>query len=1265
LDNGQQVNITIATNEWDVRQTSEWDTVIVQATATLSGKKISIRPGATITTGVNGTATRLRRADYGGLEIYCRDTTTYADVDKFYLRGVRNLTFRRLRTTAVAETKFTILGETANNAAGVTIDQCHVRGVTADANGNYTTSSNYPNNGVDLITTGGSQINSVGSLTITNNLVEWCGSGINIRVSQSGTATSTVSGNEVRYFYDDGIGIAGSGSVASEITYDCVATVSDNVVHDCIGLSTDSANPHTDAIRFIANTIMTADWTINLNRNIYYPGTARGGLACQGVLASDFKKTGVDSGFFFKGTAIGNVVVTRDSTWGIAIENAKAFVALNNTVIKDGAITTGSPVQLAVGQGSTDSTSSGVHRLERNIADVIATGGSPTLTDNITSGTGGATLAYSGTFDGPTFSPVSRANVFTMLDMKAGGPADLGGTYDAGAVGSGAVNWAASNPGGGGSNNVAPADFLVTNDAEFATANTNATAGQIIELQDSGTFTNLTLSNATGITVRGQTSGVPQVTGIFTINGAQNATVTGIKFQPTSAVAANAKLIDLRGNLNGLVIENCYIRYGNPWSSFADFDPTVTDAARMGSSSGWSATNPYNDLPIGIGSGGSGATGPSGNFTIRNNTLLDLGAGVKFTYGSTVSGATPKINGNIIGRCYGDCIAFVIGTASPAITGLEICGNEMFDPFSQPQDNGNPHTDFIQISVPVTWAYPATGWLIAGNIAYLSPGCRGSGQRIFSNGFDVGYPIVGAIVADNVMLSRVATQGVCLGSGDGEGAAWCYVYRNMVIPNPVENVLRQNETQTNSVSGIGPSVISPATIYAFVSSYGQKPNWIAYNTVETITSQSTDRLLGNITTGSSPGTTAAAFSTWLDTDTTGEWNAANSATGAIAALTLKSAYSANRPMTVGESGDTFRSRWSVSGNRPWSSMPSWVAWNDLTGVTTSSTQTSEWSMVHAGQPGGTRAISITGGEYRIADDKDGTNATSWTSSAGNVTSGKFLQVRQTASGSGSTATTLTVTIGSETASWTVTTASTTAYPIVLLDSTTPDVFAPSAAGNLGSNGRQGTFALTRCKFATGNPAAAVSIFTQTGGSGTIQVELITDGKIRVRGRDAAGATLFSVTTSGAMNTGSYFDLLCAWDTNDTTATTGVDLYVDGVSNIIRSTWPATAADIGYSRSITYRIGPAATKDFEIGAIYLNTAARVDITNATNRAKFNADQIGSNGNGPTGSQPYGFWVGTAGQSGGWNDAAGINRGSGSKFIKVASASATDVSGSAWV
>jgi hypothetical protein len=105
--------------------------------------------------------------------------------------------------------------------------------------------------------------------------------------------------------------------------------------------------------------------------------------------------------------------------------------------------------------------------------------------------------------------------------------------------------------------------------------------------------------------------------------------------------------------------------------------------------------------------------------------------------------------------------------------------------------------------------------------------------------------------------------------------------------------------------------------------------------------------------------------------------------------------------------------------------------------------------------------------------------------------------------------------------------------------------------------------------------------------------------------------------------------------------------------------------VGYSVNKTsYQFGMPAVDTFEVGAFYLKTAARVDLTHSTTRAKFNADQIGSAGAGPTGTSPLIFLVGTAGQSGGWNDAAGINRGSGSKFIKVGSASATDVSGSPW-
>ena len=809
-----------------------------------------------------------------------------------------------------------------------------------------------------------------------------------------------------------------------------------------------------------------------------------------------------------------------------------------------------------------------------------------------------------------------------------------------------------------------PADFLVTNDAEFATANTTATAGQIIQLQDSGTFTNLTLTNATGITVRGQTSGVPTLR-TLTVNGAQNATVTGLKIQPSSAVAAGTKLVDLRGNLDGFVFEDYYVRYGDPWNGFADFDPTVTDTGRMGTNGAWGATNPYStDLPIGIGSGGSGATLPSGSFTIRNGTVLDVASGIKFSYGTTVANATPKINGNVVGRCYTDCISFVVSSTSPAIAGLEICGNEIFDPFSQPQDNNNPHSDLIQFSIPTTWPYPAQGWIIAGNIAWFSPGSRGAGQRIFSNGSDTGYPIVAPVVVDNVMLSRVTTHGISLGSGDPEGVAWAYVYRNMTLANPVENVLRQNELFTNALTGVPPSVVATTQLYALNSpAYGNVPNFIAYNTSEGYTSYASDRLVGNITTGL--GTTAAAYATWLDTDTTPEWNAITSADAALAALTLKTAYAANRPMTVGESAETFRNRWAVPSNRPWSSLPSWTGWVDLTGVTVSTVQTSEWAYVHAGQPGATRAISITGGEYRIADDRSGTNATAWTSSAGNVTSGKFLQVRQTASGSGSTATTVTVTIGSESVDWSVTTASSAAYPIVSLEGTTPDLFRVSGASNLGSDGTLGTAAVMRFKMSAA-PATNRNIFVPSAGSGAVMLTVMTTGALRLTLYNSANAIFARLETTANLCDGSYHDILFSWDTSDTTAATGSSVYLDGSSNRNTPTWPASSTNVGYSVNKTsYQFGMPAVDTFEVGAFYLNSAARVDITNSTNRAKFNADQIATTGTGPTGSQPVVFLVGTAGQSGGWNDAAGINRGSGSKFIKVGSTAAVDVSGSTWV
>lgn len=823
-----------------------------------------------------------------------------------------------------------------------------------------------------------------------------------------------------------------------------------------------------------------------------------------------------------------------------------------------------------------------------------------------------------------------------------------------------ALSLAATGYGAGGP---APADFIVTTDAEFATANTAATAGQIIELADIGTFTALTLTNATGITVRGETYRVPTVRSL-TINGAQNATVTGLKVQANAVPSGAPKLVDLLGNCNGVVIEDCLIRGGNPWGGYANFDPTVTDGPRMGSSvDGWSATNPYaSDLWYGIGSSGSGATLPYGSITIRNNTITDLGGGVKFGNGTGGTMAL-KINGNVIGRCYQDIISIIIGATSLPITALEVCGNELFDSFAQAQDNANPHSDAIQIGVVGASSYSFAGWLIAGNIMWFSPGGRGGAQRLFTDGYDAGHPVIAPIIVDNILLSRMSSHGITL-VGSSEGAAWAYVRRNLIFARPTENAAMQNELQTNTTSGVGPSSAMAAALrIANSPTLSDVPNYIAYNVTESLGSYASDRLVGNITT-TGPATTAAAYATWLDTDTAPEWAAIVNADTALAALNLKSAYAANNPIQTGDTAAAFRSRWSVDGNRPWASMPSWVDWNDLSNVTPSSTQTSEWAFVHAGNS--SRSISISGGEYRVADDYSGTNATAWGSSSGTIAHGKFLQVRQTASGSGSTATTVTVTIGSESADWSVTTASNTAFPIVLIDATTRDLFKLAGASTLGANGYTGTAAIMRFKAAS-NPTATTEIFGQSAGSGYVQVNLLTTGRIRLQLRDSAG-TVIGQLDAGASSLcdNAYHDILISWDTSDSTAATGWSAFVDGASSRGAGAWTPAGAQVNYSGSINaYQFGPrVGDRDFEVGAFYLNSAARVDITNATNRAKFNADQIGSDGSGPTGAQPIHFLVGTAGQSGGWNDAAGINRGSGGKFIKVGSAAAVDVSGSAW-
>jgi hypothetical protein len=461
LSDGSTVTVTIDANAWDVRTQAEWDTVIAQTAASLSGKTVFVRPdsyrgGASLVTGVDGVAARLRRNDYGGLVIKGRvpaftgtvtEPTEASDrttVNRFVLRGARGVVFEDLATTKAAEKKFDLIGESANNVNNITIRRCHVSGAVADPYGDFSTSSNYPNNNIDIIASGSGVDGSVGgNITIEDNWVQWGATPVSVR-RLGPTAVVNIKGNRVQFFYDDGIAVEYGGQ-------DNPVEISDNVVGQSVGRPTDSAGPHVDAIRLIGKITATTDWTVKVNRNILISGGSRGD-DMQGALLSDFKSGGTDSGRFFIAEMIGNVTV-GDSSVSLQIENAKNCVVLNNTGVAFGG-SNPSTCNLFVGTGSSSSTSSGTHRVERNIAEAFGIGGSPSLADNITLGLGGATIAYSSAFDGPTFSPANRAEVLAAFARKAGGPADLGGAVDAGAIGSGAVTWAAIVPGSGGTSHV-------------------------------------------------------------------------------------------------------------------------------------------------------------------------------------------------------------------------------------------------------------------------------------------------------------------------------------------------------------------------------------------------------------------------------------------------------------------------------------------------------------------------------------------------------------------------------------------------------------------------------------------------------------------------------------------------------------------------------------------------------------------------------------------------------------------------------------------
>lgn len=415
LDNGQVLNITIEADTWDVATQAEWDVIAFQSAGTLAGRKIALRNSTMIDTKVTGlTGSPLRRVELRAsgvpLTIEGRfgavgDWASYCEVNRFSFVGVRGVTVRHLRFEPSAASKIGIRGETANNCDDTIIEDCWVRGAEGDPFGDYSVSTSYPMRNIDLISTGGSNSVSVGNITVRNCFVEWAANCINLGFAASGKSF-VVEGNEVRYFYNDGIKISYSNGLPS-------LTIRGNTVYAPMGRPSDSDAQHPDAMQVTGSPTAIADWTnILIEENVIFPGASRG--VQQAIFLDDMKTGAGDSGFFFTAT-VRNNLISNNVAQGIWVLQAKNCVIDNNTAVCWNLAATVSTTSIFVGASSTNATNGGGNTVTDNIAESFSIASGSTQSNNIATGQNGTTIALSTLFAGPTFGPTTRAEAIALF----------------------------------------------------------------------------------------------------------------------------------------------------------------------------------------------------------------------------------------------------------------------------------------------------------------------------------------------------------------------------------------------------------------------------------------------------------------------------------------------------------------------------------------------------------------------------------------------------------------------------------------------------------------------------------------------------------------------------------------------------------------------------------------------------------------------------------------------------------------------------------
>jgi len=615
-------------------------------------------------------------------------------------------------------------------------------------------------------------------------------------------------------------------------------------------------------------------------------------------------------------------------------------------------------------------------------------------------------------------------------------------------------------------------------------------------------------------------------------------------------------------------------------------------------------------------------SGVSGSIEVRDCELNLFGNAIK----PNMSFGLWTIVGNTFTRIYQDYQS----ASAPSIPySWIITDNFATLPFSRTSDPGDPHSDFLQFFMDDSPSTPtqndSVGVVIERNI-FVQGNARGTvqGMIIADNPYIAPLAICYARwrIVGNVIISGGAPLGISIAASRDN-----YVASNIAIVYDPAAALGIGK----SIS-VSRSLDSPAPVTSFAYGNTRALDNIAETILNTnnISPNNTRYASGNINLGADGATIPYV-------DVFAAHTAARTTIAeVVAAYTPKAAYAGK-----GAFGNVnYIDHVNRTTNRTLE--PSFIEWTDLLSQAISTLTTSDFNCVISGEDG--RAITIVGGEYRIADDHLGTNASAWTSSPGTVDVWDYVQLRHTTSASNSTETTTTATIGGIAHAWTTTTISSAVFiavdnggtarsrfippletglaKLVLAIRFRPDVITTSAniLGDSNPTFRMWFPSTTSIRFQVLNSTFCNMRPSFTPAVGVTRTHFISVDFTSV----AAGAnwaTEVGTLLANSAGSGGAFD-----------STSGTRTFSSlGVNQLIQPNLGIFGESDGGGV-----LFDGAVEFFWMdwgNAAYLLP----DITNASIRNLWSPDLIGANGQGPTGATPKLYYTGAAAA---WNDVGGL-------------------------